>query len=84
MTETCGNCKFWSAYNNDDIHGDCRRYPKSIHVYADHEGDVDSQYLYPPHDNDDWCGEWKSKESDKEVIEEIRQRVEMARRLDER
>lgn len=54
VTETCGTCRFWTAWRENKDVGVCRRYPPQISEYRVHGH-------WPSPAASGWCGEWQSK-----------------------
>lgn len=73
--ERCENCKFWKRYEETKSNeGACRRFPRTVVESvrsSDRAGSHTDQYafdtysetinVFPLHDYDDWCGEYKEK-----------------------
>jgi hypothetical protein len=55
MHEICNNCRWF------DIDDRCRRYPPVQHVISNIEGIPVVVYEWPKVENNDYCGEWRSK-----------------------
>ena len=72
VTESCGNCRFWLAPDNEGEPGYCRREPPKAFMIQrpSHNGlklsgsqPVETQLMtnFPPTNEDIWCGEWREK-----------------------
>jgi len=60
MERKCKNCEYWELLSDDDDCvplGICHRFPPSIN------SDKDDKAYSPMPDEDEWCGEFKPKES---------------------
>ena len=60
MNETCGNCRFWEREESGRSSGWCQRYPPQP-VAAGDSMDVQNWCQFPWVDEDEWCGEFKSR-----------------------
>jgi hypothetical protein len=70
--DRCGTCRWWGGWPDDDA-GLCRRYPPAFGAREMEPGEVEAGHLaadrgfWPVTDSDDWCGEWRPREGDKQT-----------------
>lgn len=64
IKDECGSCKFCKETDNtfDDEDGSCFRYPPQIIVLSS-GGTSGGATYWPDVNKDDWCGEFKPKET---------------------
>jgi hypothetical protein len=65
MTEKCGECKFWTAPDDEPsvdepslIIGVCRRYPPTVRLEVYDDRDT---WLFPETSSENRCGEWQGR-----------------------
>ena len=66
-SERCGNCRFWDNTSEDPDGrtpewGVCHCFPRVYAPRVVDEPGVMGNWRFPPHTEDDWCGEWQAKE----------------------
>ncbi len=75
MIENCENCEYWKKITkikfegNKKDAGQCRKHPPRI-FFSTFESSPRQvvKYRFPFAANDDWCGEYKPKDEQKEKV----------------
>jgi hypothetical protein len=66
--QSCGNCKFWDAYEDGPALGICQRYPPVYTGRGDSEDNLERPSVFafdqPTTMASEWCGEFQERASD--------------------
>ena len=58
----CKTCQFIHKSNENNVGGECRRFPPQVNCYVTPENGLDWSTDWPWVNDGSWCGEFKEKE----------------------